>query len=196
MRSLRHILNQLFRGPPGPPGQRGPPGSVDPDMMPIRLPVSIIVLAPVPTSTAFDQVQATVAESVKFWEGIGIRLQPHIRGYRSELDPSKDYELNYLNRWDIGEHLPVIFVFPWATFLSGNNAGHAWREDGVAAVAGGHNVATGHLDEVINHELGHLLSLDHEDKTFMRAVLETESRTVTPAQRGTIRRVARQYGGL
>jgi hypothetical protein len=46
------------------------------------------------------------------------------------------------------------------------------------------------------HELGHCLGLDHEAHTFMSAVLEGSEWFVTAAQRKTIRKVARQYGGL
>ena len=48
------------------------------------------------------------------------------------------------------------------------------------------------LDEIIGHELGHLLGLGHEEGTFMATPLELHNRVVTAEQRKILRRGARK----
>ena len=52
------------------------------------------------------------------------------------------------------------------------------------------------LDEVLDHELAHLLGLGHEEGTFLAAVLELHNRVVTAEQRRLVRAAAYLLGGI
>lgn len=62
------------------------------------------------------------------------------------------------------------------------------------AIPGGGNL----MDDIINHELRHLLGLGagHEGGTSMRAIVDTPNDTVTPAQQATLKAPAYGLGGF
>ena len=163
----------------------------------IRLQLTVVVLVDPRENSALDTVKTALESSKVFWLDLGIMLQPVVRGWQEVPDPhaSLGDNLHELHRWSIGTPSPTIYVFNDATFLETGVLGLAWEHNGIAAVAGS-SVPDINLDELIDHELGHLLGLDHEDNTFMRATLELHNRVVTTVQRIVMLRNAYGMGGF
>ena len=103
--------------------------------------------------------------------------------------------LHDLHRWTIGTPVPTIYGFADALFLETGVPALTWVHNGIAAVAGG-GEGDINLDERIDHELGHLLGLDHQDETFMRATLDLGDRLTTPFQRTKALLNAYEMGGF
>lgn len=179
MNKLRYLLNRLLRHPW------------------VHLPVTFIVLNAREDYGLITETEKVVANSVEFWRSVGILIQPVVRGLVTEepLENELGQTLDVINRWRAGSpHPPIIYILARHTRLEGGNLGLAWRHNGLAAVVD--ITVEVSLDKIIDHELGHLLGLDHEDDTFMRRILEINNRRVTPAQRTTLLRHAYLYSGF
>ena len=103
--------------------------------------------------------------------------------------------LHDLHRWTIGTPTPTIYVFADEFDLEGGVRGLTWQHNGIAAVGGG-GLENNEVNELIDHELGHLLDLDHQEGTFMRSNLDLGDRIVTPFQRTKALLNAYEMGGF
>ena len=103
--------------------------------------------------------------------------------------------LHYSLRWTIGTPTPTIYVFADEFDLEGGFRGLTWKHNGIAEVGGG-GLENNEVNELIDHELGHLLDLDHQDGAFMRANLDPGDRIVTPFQRTIAVLNAYEMGGF
>jgi hypothetical protein len=142
-------------------------------------------------------IEQALAASKVFWRVLGIDLRLSIQGLHANIDPTQSVwgPLTQHLHWTLGGQVPTVFVFSDAPRIQNGNLGQAFG-NGIAVVAG--NVlqpggAETWLDELIDHELGHLLGLGHEEGTFMAPVLELHNRIVTQAQRTTLRREAKEF---
>lgn len=164
----------------------------------IRLPVNVVVITPYRSRNELDVVEAAMKQSVGFWrEQVGIHIQSNVRGWHTTVDLQDGFlgdNLHDILRWEIGLPKPVVYVFAQANYLVDLGLGAAWPWNGIAAVAG-HAVYVP-MGMIIDHELGHLLGLDHEEGTFMRSALETENRAVSIFQKVTLLENAYRLGGF
>lgn len=140
-------------------------------------------------------LMTAAANSKVFWQGLGIQLSVNVRALQTPLKPEGLYldELQRLHHWNLGARPPTIYVFSDEGSIETDKLGNAFG--GGIAVAAGNVLQPGGgslLDEIIDHELGHILGLEHEDGTFMRAELEILERKVTPIQKQTLRTNAKE----
>ena len=164
----------------------------------IRLPITVVVLSAAKDKGYLtSRVIPALEASTTFWRDLGIMLQPIVRGWDVVPNPLVGLgdNIHDLHLWSIGTPTPTIYVFADALHVEGGNLGLAWEHNGIAVVAG-KGEGDINLDERIDHELGHLLGLKHEDRTFMRAALEIHDRVVTAVQRTVLLRNAYALGGF
>ena len=157
----------------------------------IRLPVEIVLVAADHGNlNRLPHLMTAGANSKVFWRTLGIQLSVNIRALQTPLKPEGLYldELWRLHHWNLGARPPTIYVFSEQSRIDSTKLGEAFGRE--IAVAAGNVLQPGGeslLDEIIDHELGHVLGLDHEDGTFMRAELEIIERKVTAKQKQTLR---------
>ena len=138
----------------------------------------------------------TAADHSKlFWRELGIHLSVNVRGVQTSLKPEGLYldDLQRLHYWDLGARTPTIYIFSDEANIETDKLGKAFGNH--IAVAAGNVLQPGGgslLDEIIDHELGHILGLEHANGTFMRDQLEIVDRNVTPVQKQTLRTNARE----
>lgn len=157
----------------------------------IPLPVEFVMVASdYGNLNRLPHLMAAAANSKVFWQTLGIQLAVNVRGLHTPLKPVGLYfdELQRLHHWNLGARPPTIYVFGDEGTIETDLLGKAFG--GGIAVAAGNVLQPGGgspLDEIIDHELGHILGLEHEDGTFMRAELETVERNVTAIQKQQLR---------
>ena len=202
---LFQTLAQLFRGPPGPqgiPGLRGRTGDagLDGKDAPLTLALGVVIVAPDTNIGWVPYLQGVIADCRKFWADLGITLDVTLRGIVSDLPPGKDvFDVLRLHHWQGTGFVPTVYVWVNASRVgaTGEYLGETFG-GGVMTAAGNVTRPGGatDLNEIIDHELGHALGLDHQEGSFMRAELETENRLVTLEQKAQVRKVAYKLGNL
>lgn len=163
----------------------------------LPLPVAVVLVAPDASFNRLPHVFGAVAASEKFWAGVGIKLKVQVVQVASNMLSDDLWFRGHssLDYYEKGRVPLVVYVFGDAARVYDSKSLGVAYESGVAVVAGNVLLPGGEtwLDEIIDHELGHLLmenEQEHEDGTFMGAVLELRNRLVTPAQRTQLRRAA------
>ena len=208
---------QLFRGPagakgergapgfPGPTGEvgpQGPPGVLDLDSMTIKLPVDVVLVAPdYGNMTRLPILTDMIEVSKKWWlEQFNIHLQVSLRAIESDFIPrGLGYPLNLrrLHHWEGGGSPLTVYVWSELSRVGDDYLGEAFIPYGIVAMAGtAQPGGDSWLDEILDHELAHLLGLQHDEGTFLSATLELHNRVVTAAQKAQIRAASYQYGSL
>ena len=171
---------------------------------PIRLRVPIVVVySGGPSIFDLRTGYGVAAEVREFYrETCGVELQTIVSGQIASTLP---VDLSYVNLLQLshafehgGQHF-LVLIRADANRI-GPYLGQTFTADASGTYVGGFCAVAGTDDRRVGpaviHELGHCFGLDHQDNTFMRAVLETENRIVTAAQRAKIREVAWRFGGL
>lgn len=212
---IRNLFGQPVPGPTGPAGPQGPSGPVGAAGPPgpagapgatagstdtglIKLPVEVVVVASdFGNLNRLPSVLQAVEASKVFWAQVGIALRPTVSAFQADegiLDFAAN-DLSILHYWQIRKRLPTLYVGSESARVGGAENVLGRASNGLAIVAGNTPVPGGGtlIDEIIDHELGHILGLDHEEGTFMRAALETTNRTVTDAQRTVLRESAESF---
>lgn len=139
----------------------------------------------------------TTAETVRAWwaEVVELRLEITVRGAIADFDPHGSYliQLQNVHWWEVGGPPIAFYVWPGETFVSFDKWGEAFGP--MVAVAGSARFPDMSLAaaKIINHELGHVLGLEHEEDTFMRPNMDTVQ-NVTRQQRQKLRRTAHRVG--
>ena len=208
---LFQVLNQLFRGPPGPPGPAGPSGFIGPvgprgpsgfDLntmrISLRVPVVVVYDGPEDLSHIPLGVDVKVALEQFYLEHAGLNLQVSVEGYQAPAWPE-----NYIQTLGLeyyfkhhGRPFTILVRSDTERFSFGRYLGEAFGVGGYCIVAGNQPPGSASAVKIAIHEFGHSLGLQHQSHTSMDEVLEGDEWTVTAEQRTTIRKVARQYGGL
>ena len=208
---------QLFRGPAGPRGERGAPGLpgitgragppgpagvLDLDSLTIKLPVDVVLVAPDYGNMSRLPIILDMIDASKEWwlEQFNINLQVSLRGVQSDvlaLGSSYSIDLRRLHHWEAGGRPLAVYVWSELSRVGDGYLGEAFIPDGIVAMAGtAQPGGDSWLDEVFSHELAHLLGHQHEEGTFLAAVLELHNRLVTPEQKAKVRKVAYKLGNL
>jgi hypothetical protein len=196
---LRWFFNLIAKPVPGPVGPPGPQAdSSEPGL--IKLPIEVIVVASdYGNLNRLPSIQQALENSKPFWAGIGIALRPSVSAIQADesILNFTENDLLTLHYWQVGKRFPCLYVGSESERVGGgaDMLGQA-NGNGIAIVAGNTPVPGGDtlIDEIMDHELGHILGLGHEDGTFMRAALETSNRTVTPTQRAVLLENAELFG--
>ena len=197
----------LFKGGPGTAGEKGDKGDKgdtgDPGIdatgtQLIKLPVNFVLLTSEANVNFTLPVRLAMADVKAFWDPLGIDVQPRISGTVADesiltFDFTKPELTNGHFFGPFGGTL-TIYIGSTSTRVADDVYGEA-RSDGIAIVAGTPDTSVT-MAEIINHELGHLLDLGHEEGTFMREILDTHIDTVTPAQLETLKTTAYAFGGF
>jgi len=170
-----------FRGPKGDPGEIGPHGAIGPggyqgepgrDFAPTpRLPVDVFVMTHKRDMVAVYRVRGIMDDVAEFWSDVGIHLIPRVVGADNAANKQIEAQLQTAHYYRFQGRNPSIYILMDRETVGGANEylGQAFLVDQLAVVAGG--VDDGDLMTVINHELGHLLGLDHMTETFMREAI-------------------------
>ncbi len=185
-------------GPPEPPGEPATPTL-------IKLPVDVVLVSPAWESNRIMDLRRTLKRTRDFWAAIDIDIQLNIswlQADESTLDyDSPDFSKMHYQRGGarlacyVGSTLEVLPNTP-------NHAGSAATFAGVhgtALLAGAHGGTTDSenlMPETLNHELGHILGLAHDNSTFMRESIRRDENPVGSAQRETLQAAAYDWGGF
>ena len=158
-------------------------------------------MSPVRNVNWLTPVRVAMDEVKRFWARIDIDIQPKfsaIEQAESILDYSNNdfIEMHY---WTVRGGPLTIYVSSESTRVGPNLDlyGEAAPGNGTAMVAGGNSQPGGGnlMDEIINHEMGHLLGLEHKEDTFMRRNLDVADNVIDDDQRDTVREKAYESGG-
>jgi hypothetical protein len=163
------------------------------------LPIEVIVVASdYGNLNRLPSIWQALEKSREFWAGVGIALQPTVSAIQADesILTFGANDLSILHYWQVRKRLPAIYVGSESERVGGAENVLGRASNGLAIVAGNTPVPGGGtlIDEIMDHELGHILGLGHEDGTFMRSALETIDRTVTPTQRAVLRENAEIFG--
>ncbi len=190
------------RGEPGPRGHKGDPGTIGKPgprgesfdhIQTIKLPVHVITV----TNNWHDIVNTRRRMRLvkAFFLGLQIDIQDsHSAKHRAA---SLSYEDDSLGDWHYyNVHGPALtlYVDPNVPSVGLGYMGQVsgtLGPYGTAIIAGDHGDA--YTATIIEHELGHLLGLDHEQETFMSASIRDTS-PVTKGQREALRVGAYEWG--
>ena len=164
----------------------------------IKVPLNVVVIVQSLSYQMIEKVEQSLEESVVWWKLQGIVWQPIVRGWIENMDVTAadlGDKLRELHRWKLGLPEVTLFVFPLVDNIgTGSDLGWSWTDNGIAAVAGGQ---TELLNEIMDHELGHLMiGPQHENTTFMRENLQEVDRRVTTIQRTVMLRNAARLGSF
>lgn len=169
---------------------------------PIRLPVDIMLVAPdYGNMSRLPVITDAIEASEQFWqEQFGIYLQVSLRGVQSDMLPTEVYPTPYrqLHHWAGSGRTPAVYIWSDMQRVGNDFLGQAFTEHGIVVVAGNPFQFRQEklLDEVVDHELVHLLGLEHQEGTFMAAELVEHNRVVTKEQRAKVREMAYRLGSL
>ena len=186
---------QGLAGPQGSRGDPGAPGGSGGGARLIRLRVPVVVAYNGVADLNRLGVALNAADLVRdfYRDQVGILVQASVFGWNTYGPAVDDLQAALLiHRFGLAGQPFLVLIMSDADRTSGGSLGIA-----LGGVGGFCMVAArqGDVGPTAIHELGHLFGLDHEPNTFMAAVLELNDRTVTPAQRETIKTVAESYGG-
>lgn len=169
---------------------------------PIRVNVPLVVVYHGPESLNYLPVGLGAAAAAKdfFRRTCNIELQVTVSARAiAKWAPGPEYAQTVLveHRYRHGGATFLVLIRSDEARLSGGRfLGQAFAGTGGFCVVAGNHPPPSLVNETAIHELGHLFGLDHEDQTFMAAVLEVDERIVTKAQRAKARQTAYQYGSL
>ncbi len=190
-------------GPEGPSGQPGADGAAGADGVGggpqlVKLPVNFVLVTSEANVSFMVGVRTAMDDIKAFWEPMGIDVQPRISGMvADESILTFDFtqpELTNGHFFGAFGGTLTLYIGHTSTRVADDVYGEA-RSDGIAVVAGAPDTSVT-MAEIINHELGHLLDLDHEEGTFMREILDTHIDTVTSDQLKTLKTTAYAFGGF
>ena len=167
----------------------------------VTLPLTLVVAGPDRNLNTLPSVHEAGHASTEFWGKLGIRLAVRVVGLQTPLLPTGIFllSLQQAHFWDVRPTGLAVYVWPAASRvgIDSQALGEAFGTEGFGslAVVAGDVLQPGGgsmLDEIVDHEVGHLLGLDHAEGTFMSVVLELHNRVVTPAQRKWLRAAVRK----
>ncbi len=183
------------RGDPGPVGKQGARGVCFDHIQIIKLPVHVVTV----TGDWHEIVNTRrVMGLVKdFYSELGIDVQDSHSSRLMGTGMYLTYEDDSLGHWHYDASFGVrltLYIDPEAQSVGLGYMGQVadiTGPYGTAIIAGAHGDA--YTAQIMGHELGHLLGLDHEQGTFLSANIN-DSNLVTTAQREALRVGAYEFG--
>ena len=215
------MITQLFRllraiirppGPAGPKGDRGvagPTGKTGKDAMDVRLiklPVEVVLVeANSANLNRILDIRRALGEVEEFWAKMEIHLQPTFSTWQQTED-TLDYSRDEFTRQHYQRASARITLYIGSTLeVLPNTPAHVGKASppagpsGTAIIAGAHGGISepGNLTpEIFNHELGHILGLEHDNNTFMREAIRPEDNNVSTSQKEDLRKAAYEWGSF
>lgn len=170
----------------------------------IKLPVDVVLVENSEVNLArIMDIRRAMDRVGAFWAKMDIHVQPNIRAWNQPEDVL-DYGSDQLTKLHYNMARARITIYIGSTLeVLPNTPGHVGKTSPLSGPYGSAIVAGAHggipepdnlTAEIFNHELGHILSLDHDNSTFMRESVRNDGNAVSSAQREILRAEAYEWG--
>lgn len=153
--------------------------------------VQVVLLSPYQATRDMYRLRRIMGKVEEFFAPVGLDVTVDVKGLVRGVDWRTDkdtlyYDLMTATYYDTTQGPDTVyFALEEARLTDENKVGYAWKQDGVAVVAMAWTEE--YVALVMEHELGHLWGLEHEERTFMQEDIREKGHVITEAQVAVMR---------